>query len=230
MPKTTLRPPPTVADRGTRRQRVVRALGRTLATLGLAVTFVAGLGGGIALHIDLPASRRLASDLLSRSLVGVFHGELRTGEIQELSLRGATLNEVTVKDEGGNTVITLHDLRVRTDVLSLLHEVLTADERITLIVRHIRAGRADVLVIPDESGVPTLARALTPVPSAPSAEPKKPAAPSRPLRLWLPQIEIGRIDARGTVAGLPTLEVGLAGVRIRLTAEPGAAAEGSVER
>lgn len=224
MPKTTLRPPPTVADRGTRRQRVVRALGRTLATLGLAVTFVAGLGGGIALHIDLPASRRLASDLLSRSLVGVFHGELRTGEIQELSLRGATLDEVTVKDEAGNTVITLHDLRVRTDVLSLLHEVLTADERITLIVRHIRAGRADVLVIPDESGVPTLARALTPVPSAPSAEPKKPAAPSRPLRLWLPQIEIGRIDARGTVAGLPTLEVGLAGVRGSVLATPKGAA------
>ncbi len=227
MRKSTLRPPPTVPDRGPaprrRRARALSIAGRTLATLGLAATFVVSLGVGVVLHVNLPASRRVAADLLSRSLTGVFYGELRTGEIQELGLRGATLSEVTVKDESGNTVITLNDLRVRTDVVTLVRDVITAEERITVIIRHIRAGRADVLVIPDHAGIPTLARALTPVPGAPSTA-ATPSAPSKPLRVWLPQIEIGRIDARGTVAGLPTLEVRIGGVRGSVLATPKGAA------
>ena len=227
MRKSTLRPPPTVPDRGTaplsRRARALRITGRTLATLGLAATFVVALGVGVVLHVNLPASRRVASDLLSRSLTGVFQGELRTGEIQELGLRGATLSEVSVKDESGNTVLTLNDVRVRTDVVTLIREVISAEERITLIIRHVRAGRADVLVIPDHAGIPTLARALTPIPDPPSVA-RAPSAPSKPLRVWLPQIEISRIDARGTVAGLPTLEVRLGGVRGSVLVTPKGAA------
>ena len=72
MRKSTLRPPPTVPDRGPaprrRRARALSIAGRTLATLGLAATFVVSLGVGVVLHVNLPASRRVAADLLSRSL------------------------------------------------------------------------------------------------------------------------------------------------------------------
>lgn len=227
MVKSTLRPPPTEPDPGparrSRRRRVLRFVGRSLATLGLTAVFIAALGLGAVLHVNLPAARRVASSILSRSLTGVFHGEVHTGEIQELGLRGATLSDASVKDEAGNTVLTLADVRVRTDVLALAKELLTAKDRTTIIVRHIRADRADVLVVPDAAGVPTLARALTPVPSAPKA-PSAPSAPSKPLRVWLPQIELGRVYARGTVAGLPTLEVALGGVRGSVLATPKGAA------
>lgn len=227
MVKSTLRPPPTEPDpgpaRGGRRARVLRFAGRASATLGLSAVFVLALVAGAVLHVNLPASRRVASTLLSRSLTGAFHGELRTGEIQELGLRGATLSEATVKDEAGTTVLTLQDIRVRTDVVTLIRDIVTAEERITVIIRHIRADRADAFIVPDAAGVPTLVRALTPVPSAPK-EPRKPSAPSKPLRVWLPQIELGRVYGRGTVAGLPTLEVALGGVRGSVLATPKGAA------
>lgn len=218
-------PPPTEPDlpRRTRRRRVLRWAGRTLTALGLLLVFALSLAAAAVLHINLPASRRVASSLLSRALAGTFYGEVRTGEIGELSLHGTTLNEIIVKDESGTTVLTLNDVRVRTDVAGLIKEVITAEDRVTIAIRHIRAERADAFIVPDAQGVPTIGRALTPVPSAPKA-PSAPSAPSRPLRVWLPAIEIGKVYGRGTVAGLPTLEVALGGVRGSVLVTPKGAA------
>ncbi|MBK7583029.1 MAG: translocation/assembly module TamB domain-containing protein [Myxococcales bacterium] len=220
-------PPPTVPDTveavPRRRVRVLGFLGRSFGLLALLAVFATSLGAGAILHVNLPASRRVASTLLSRSLSGVFYGEVKTGQIEDLGLRGATLSDVIVKDEAGSVVLTLNDVRVRADVIPIVREVLTAKERVTLIIRNIRADRADVQVVPDEQGIPTLARALTPIESAPKT-PTAPKSASRPLRVWLPQIELGKVYARGTVAGLPILEVGLGGVRGSVLATPKGAA------
>jgi translocation and assembly module TamB len=202
---STRRPPARERPR-TRRRRALALAGRVLAGIGLAGVFGGGLVAGIVLHINLPATRRVTSNFLARSLSGTFYGTLSIGGIERLDLRGATVSEVTVRDEGGNVVLVLSDVRIRTDVVALIGQVFNDDPKMTLVIRHVRAERAEVEVVPDpETGVPTLVRALTPVP--PVAKPSEPSAPSRPIRVWLPMVDIAHVYARGHVGPLPTLEL-----------------------
>src|SRR5262245_26427577 len=98
------------SERVGRGRRALGFAGRTLYGVGLAGVFGFGVGAAIVLHVNLPAARRVASAVLARALQGTFYGSLSFGTIERLEPYGATISEITVRDEAGNTVLVLQDV------------------------------------------------------------------------------------------------------------------------
>jgi translocation and assembly module TamB len=204
---------------------VKRTLGlgaRVLAALGLAVLFVVSAALGLLLHVDLPAEHRVAARALSHALSRLFYGKFKIGKIDRLNVDLDELDakDVTVRDTYGNRVLKLSNLHVEASLPSIAEKLLFATGKINLVVRRVRVERADCEVITDpKTGAPTLAGAFTLV-----KQPTKPRRPPKPsaryVRVWLPQIEIGRVYARGRFGSLPTLEADLARVKGSLLGTP----------
>jgi hypothetical protein len=207
------------APRLSRRQRFVSAAKTTLAALGLTTVFGGAVAAGVVLHINLPVARRLTAEVLSGGLRDQFRGSLEVGGIERLDLDGFVLSEATVKDEQGNVVLVVSGLRVRADVLSLLREATIGEDKATFIITSVRAERAEAFLIEDPvTGVPSIVQALSLRPSTAPSTPSS-GAP-RPWRVWFPRIEISRVYGRGSLGGLPTLEVQLSNVRGSLLGTP----------
>ncbi len=197
---------------------------RLAKLLALSAVLTTSLAVGLLLHANTPPARRLAAQLLTRGLSDFFRGTVQIKEITKVSLNGVTSPEARVQDPDGATVLVVSELRARTDFVQMAKTVLWGGQRISLVIKHVRAERAEVFVIPEpDTGVPTIATAFTPVdePDPPSSEPSE---EPRYVRTWLPNVELGRVYARGRVAGLPTLEVQLANVRGSVLASPKGAA------
>ncbi|MCB9577992.1 MAG: translocation/assembly module TamB domain-containing protein [Polyangiaceae bacterium] len=197
---------------------------RLSQALGLTAVLLAALVAGGVLHANTPAARRLTAALLTRELSSAFSGTITVGGVEHLSPYGVIATDLRVQDPNGATVLVLSDLKIKVDAIELADKYLFGESKVTLVVRHVRAERAEVFVIPDaKTGIPTIAAAFTPVPSAPTA-PSTPSGPSRYIRAWLPEVEIGRVYARGRVAELPTMEVQLSNVRGSVLGTPKGAA------
>jgi hypothetical protein len=195
---------------GTR--RLLRVVGRVLAALGLLATFLAATLAGLLLHLDLPAGRRLAARALSQLLGDLFQGTVTIGRFDDIDLSSVTASNIEVHDPQGKLVLEVSELRAKADLPAIAEEVLWGGQKLDIVIPHVRIEKAEGNILPDPvTGVPSIAAAFTPVvrPSKPGA---KPSGPPRQIRVWLPHIEIGRAYARGTVAGLPTLEAELAQV------------------
>ncbi len=193
------------------------------AALGLALVFLAALAAGGVLHANTPLARRLTAALLTRELSGAFLGTITVGNVEHLSPYGITATDLRVQDPTGATVLVLSDLKIKVDAIELADKYLFGENKVTLVVRHVRAERAEVFIIPDpKTGIPSIAQAFTTTPSAPSTPSAK--GPSRYVRAWLPEVEIGRVYGRGRVADLPTMEVQLSGVHGSVLGTPKGAA------
>lgn len=199
-------------------------LGRVAFGLLLTAVFAGSLLLGAGLHLGTPTARRLTARLVTNALSDLFLGTVTVEGITHLGLRGLRVDDVRVSDEQGETVALLSDLRVHADAIDIADTLLFGGDKITIVVRHVRAERAEVFVVPDAAtGLPTLVRAFTPTPSAPKA-PSAPEKPARYVRAWLPEVELGRVYARGRLEGTPTLEVQLNGVRGSVLGTPKGAA------
>ena len=142
------------------------------------------------------------TSLLSRT----FKGELSVGRIDRANLRGVVAADFVVTDRYGQVVLRASRVRARANLPALLEEVLFGGRRLDLAVRNVRIERVDVYVLPDpRTGIPTIAEAFTPEPSEPDP-PGTPKQSARPLRVWLPTIEIGRIWGRVVIEGVDTDE------------------------
>ncbi len=179
-----------------------------LAGAGVLVSLVVFSALGILLHAQLPAGRALTAELLTDFLSGYFQGKVQVEHISDLSLHGLTAERVTVYDTYGNRVLDLSRLRARASLREIARKLLSNEQKISLIIHHVRLEKAEALIVPDpETKTPTVERALTPVPT-PAGEPS-----GRYVRVWLPVIEVGQIFGRGQVSsGAPTLETDLSAV------------------
>ncbi|HYP90248.1 MAG TPA: hypothetical protein VEQ59_18885, partial [Polyangiaceae bacterium] len=148
-------------------------------------------------------------------------GEVTIGAISKLSPSEAQAEDVVVRDQGGRVVLKVTRLTAQADVLDILTRIVRGDDKLTIVVNHVRVERAEADVIPAEDGVPTLAHALTPRPT-PSSGPGN--SSERYVRVWLPAVEIGQAFARGRLGDSPTLETELSGVHGSLLATPKGAA------
>lgn len=186
---------------------------RLVGVLALCALFVAAGALGLALHANLPAGRRIAATTITRMLSQTFQGAITLGTIRRLDLNGLEVDQVHVTDPWDNQVLVLTDVRVRADLDQIAKEILFGGEKITVVIRHIRSERAEVQIIPAPgTGIPTIERAFTPVPG-PEKDKEEPSEPGRHVRVWMPNIEIGRVFGRGRVAELPTMEAVVANVR-----------------
>ena len=149
---------------------------RLSQALGLTAVLLAALVAGGVLHANTPAARRLTAALLTRELSSAFSGTITVGGVEHLSPYGVIATDLRVQDPNGATVLVLSDLKIKVDAIELADKYLFGESKVTLVVRHVRAERAEVFVIPDaKTGIPTIAAAFTPVPSAPTAPSTPPA-------------------------------------------------------
>src|SRR5690606_34937788 len=109
-------------------RRVRSAFAHSGRSLGLAVVFVAAAGGGAILHVDLPASRRVAERATNRVLAGLFEGRLRIGGVEQIAVgregrvRAA---RVEVLDPEGARVLEAVGVEARIDLERLLRSLAT---------------------------------------------------------------------------------------------------------
>ncbi len=197
------------------RHRLLRLGGRALGALGLGGLFVTALVGGALLHLDTPSGRRVFRSAVSRLSSQALTGDFAVGEVVEVGLQRVVLKDVEVTDPFGNVVLRVASLTATADVARLALDALFGSGSLNLKIDRVRLDGVDVfLVEPPVGTAPTLADTFLPTPT-PSRGTASAGAerPSRELRLWMPDIQIGSVWARGPVAGLAPLEGSLRNVK-----------------
>ncbi|HEX6276581.1 MAG TPA: hypothetical protein VFZ53_26245, partial [Polyangiaceae bacterium] len=199
-------------------ERLRERLGLGLKALGLSAVFVLAAGAGVLLHLDLPAARRVVARNVEALLNDTFQGRFEIDSIERISSRTLRVSEVRVRDPRGTVVLRVRGLRVRADAFELLEEVLSGAPKTNIAFQHVRAERADVVITPDPvSGVPTLGTAFA---LSPRLKAKPPSKTPSTLRVWFPAIELGTGTARGSLAGTPSAEGQVKGVRGSVLVSP----------
>lgn len=197
--------------------RFRRASGRALRTVGLAGVFVASAAGGIIVHANLPLSRRIIARTLSNVLSNVLEGTVRIDTLALVSPTRVITPHAVLYDGAGQKVLALDDVRIDASLRTLLRNFVMTRGRPTVIIDHVRVERADVDLIADPvSGVPTIVRAMTPVPTRTPT----PADQAGGTRVYLPVIELGRGVGHARFKDQPPLEADVRRVRGQLLASP----------
>ena len=130
----------------------------------------------------------------------------RIESIDADGFEGAT---ATVYDPEGRRVLAVSGLRGRSSLLRLFRTLL-AGGNIVIVIPHARVEHADVEIISDEHGVPSLARAFIP---RPSSAPRAPSAVAPEVQVWMPDVQVGTAHVKGSIAGLQDLDIDLAKVQ-----------------
>lgn len=190
--------------------RARRATFAVAAAAGLAAVFLGATAAGLALHMNLPASRRLAARAIGTLASRAMLGTLTVDRIDELGPGGIEGASVTVHDPEGGTVLVADGIRVRAPLAGLARSALFDPGEVTLAIPRVRIEHADVTLEPDAEGRLGIERAFLPrAPATPSATPKPsaPSTPSRPVRVWLPAVRIGHAWAHGRIRPVAGAEV-----------------------
>jgi len=181
--------------------RVRRALARVAAGLGLGAVFAGATAGGLALHLDTAAARRVAREVTNDALGALFQGRVVADEIDALSLRGVRIRSAVALDPRGGQAIRASGIEARADVARMLYDVLFGAGDLRVEIPYIRVEHADVLVETSPAGGVTIGEVFTPrPPKKPQAQPSQPSGPRRAMHVALPHIEIGRGWVHGRVA------------------------------
>lgn len=204
-----------------RARQLLTGLTNILSVIGLTALFGVGACGALLLHLNLAASRRATADLLGQALAGIFQGQVNIGSIAQVTPGTVEAHDIVVRDQAHRVVLKVTRLTAQADLFDILTRIVRGDEKLTIVIDHVRVERAEADIIPDADGIPTLAQAFTPRPS-PAGTPSD--ASSRYVRVWLPAVEIGHAFARGSVVGSPTLETEINGAHGSVLATPKGAA------
>ncbi len=199
----------------------LRLVVRVLSTLGIVALFAIGSLGALIGHLDLPAGRRAAGSTLGSVLAATFRGRISIGSVTKLSPREVVAEDIVVRDPAHRVVLKVDRLIAQADVLDIVRRALRGDAKLTIVIDHVHIGRAEAEIIEEEDGLPSIAHAFFPR-STDAPEPPSPS--SQYTRVWLPRIDIDQGFARGGLAGSPTLEAEISGVRGSVLATPKGAA------
>ncbi|MBK8258395.1 MAG: translocation/assembly module TamB domain-containing protein [Polyangiaceae bacterium] len=172
-----------------RLRRVFATLGKGL---GITAVFTTALAGGALLHINTPASRRALEVVVQDALASVFEGSVHISGIDNVGLRGVSIQTVIIRDPAGTEVIAARGVRAETSVPALVRNILGSGD-LHIVLPLARVDDANVLVEPNAAGRNSIAAAFTPRPKPPPTE------PSRNVHFVLQRAEIGT----GHVTGKP---------------------------
>jgi len=179
---------------------------RTLVAGGVSLTFVAAIAGGAVLHVGLAPTRRIVAVVLTDVLSRTFTGRLVVERIDHVDMDGFDGATAIVYDPEGRRVLAVSGLRGRSSLVRIFQTLLAGGE-IDIVIPHARVEHADVDIIPDEQGIPSLARAFTP---RPPSSPRAPSSVPPRAKVWLPDVQVGTARVKGSAAGLRDLDIDLA--------------------
>lgn len=196
--------------RGSATHRVVRVVAHASVGIGLLLVFVSGSLLALVLYGNLPAGRRIIALALQQTLTRTFEGGFEVSSVDRVSLVELRARGITVHDPDGHLVLSVSALSVSFDLPDLVQKLVFGVGPVTLRFAHARIEHAEVYLLPRrKDNVPTIVDAFTPTPSRTGSGPST----SSPIKVWLPEIEIGHLYGRMALEGVPTLETELSSVR-----------------
>src|SRR5713101_2602146 len=183
------------------------ALRRAALGAGLVVVVSAALVGGTLLHVRVATGRRIVARSVTAALAQTFSGRLVVEKIGSIDSEGFDDAEVTVYDPEGERVLAVTGLRGRASLARVAWAIAKGGD-IHIVVSRARVEHADVKLVSDPNGIPSLARAFVPRPSRSGVRSTTPPKVS----VWLPEVEMHTACVRGQIAGLGDVDVDLANV------------------
>jgi len=199
-----------VKDRPSSSMRAPRSFGHSvIGAVILAVTFGGAVVGGAVLHANVRPARRFVARMLSDLLTSTFNGRITILKIDHIDAGGFDGADATVDDPSGARVLTVFGLRGRSSLVEIARRLTSGSASVEIDIPHAHADLVEATIVPDDEGIPTLARAFEP---RPAADTRAPSGPGKRVRVWLPEAELDKVNARGGIAGLEGLDVDLANV------------------
>jgi translocation and assembly module TamB len=192
--------------RAKRSKRVLRIAGRSLVALVVFVLAVPVLG---LFALRFGGVRAFVAKRVDSALASSFRGRIHLRELHRVDLTGARASG-SVDDPGGHTVVRFEDAAVNLNVPALLVRLLRDHGSPSVIsVESVALRHAEIRLIDDGQGAPTLADTFAPrTPSPPSTTP----AP----RVELHHIDMKHLWVHGALASTPWIDVDLSGLTASL--------------
>ena len=175
-------------------------LGVIGAIVGTAVTFVCALVAGLLLHVNLPATHRIAKKEIRSVLASTVRGTLIVEHIGRIGRGGVSGLRVRVLDPEGTQVLYVDGAVGQISLYDTVKSAIFGKGDIDIQIRSFNAEYADVNLDTDESGTPRIGNAFEPRAKTPSV------GPSRGVRVEASVITVHHGWVHGTVSGLPTLD------------------------
>ncbi|MGH7270865.1 MAG: hypothetical protein ACREJ3_10590, partial [Polyangiaceae bacterium] len=170
---------------------------------GTVVVFAVALIAGVALHLNVPAARRLVIEQTNRLLAPIVDGRIVIERIGLLEATRVADVDARADDPDGVTVVRVHGVSGSIALVPLLRSLLRA-RGLAIEIRNVRVERAEVNLDADAAGRLRIARAFTP---RPSTGPK--SQPARPVRVSFPDARVGQVIIRGQPRGAPRIDADL---------------------
>jgi translocation and assembly module TamB len=185
--------------------RIARVLGKVLVGLLLLIVLLPVLTLA-ALRFEAVRSRVAAG--VDSALSSSFRGRVRIDAIHWVDLTRVAAR-ARVEDASGRTVVRADGLEARVFWPALVFGVLSGSEPLRIELDEVSLLHAELKLIDDGSGVPTIASAFDP--RTPSNSPGGPA----------PRVSIGKITAKhvwvhGALAGAPPLDADVSSLELSL--------------
>ncbi|MEO8905858.1 MAG: translocation/assembly module TamB domain-containing protein [Polyangiaceae bacterium] len=167
-----------------------------LAFLALAVV-------GVLFSLRFAAVRQLVVTRVNGALAGSFQGRIQVHGLQRVGLGGIGAADAEVFDPAGRRVLDVHGLDVRLSVPTIVWAVLAhKSQPLTIRLDSVTVKHAEVLLVDDGQGAPTLADTFLPkTPSAPSSGPG--------TIVVIGRAQLDHVWAHGALASTPPLDVEL---------------------
>ncbi len=182
------------------------------AAIGVAglVSFVvlAVMGGLFSLRFA--AVRGYVVTRVNGALADAFKGKIVLHRVGSLGLGGVGAADAEIFDPAGHRVLDVHGLSAQLSVPTIVWAALTSKSQpLTVRLDSVRVQHAEVTLIDNGTGSPTLADTFMPKsPSPPSSGPG--------TIVILDRIELAHLWAHGAVGGSPPLDVELKKARLAL--------------
>lgn len=181
------------------RRRARRLLTGAAKAAGVLITFSGALVGGLSLHLDTPAARRLVVARVNPFLAATFRGKLEVLGVEHLDLHGAQGVSARLVDADGVTLISAQGLRARVSVVDVLRSVLLEKGDIRVSIPSVELERGEV-------SLDTLADGRTRIEAAFELRKPSDGTPGRGARVELSSIDLKHAWVHGRLWTLPPLD------------------------
>ena len=189
-------------------------VGKMLGLAGGAVVFALAAGGGLLVHMNVPAVRRAITARVNSLLASALPGHVVITRLGGLGWGGIDDADVTVDDPRGSYVMRVQGLGARIATMDLLRSLVSGQD-LQVDIEDVSIASADLSLDLDPSGMLRLVRAFV------RDQPPSPATPARGVQLRLGHVALGHVIVHGQPAAGIAVDADVDHVLAALQAAPG---------